>query len=384
MKKKWTHLVYAKCKKLIRVMIINALILLFTLGQISASVYSQETKLSLNLNDVSIEKVLTEIKKKTEFNFLYRSDLFQNAPLVSVSVDKVEIEIILDLIVVPNGYSYEIEDKTAVFHKAPLMPVSMAEVLQPREIKGVVSDENGYPLPGVSVLVKGHQIGVTTDVDGSYSLQIPDDAKVISFSFLGMETQDIAVGDQTSINVMLIASSFGLDDVVVTALGISREKKALGYAVGEVTSEDLNLVPQENVLGGLSSKISGLDIHRAGGDLNGQTHVYIRGRTSLAGNDEPLVIVDGVPVGNPSVMADISSMNIESVSVLKGASAAALYGSRAGNGVILVTTKSGKGMKKGIGVSFNTSTTFNTPYQYIQLQNRFTNGKSHGLFKESD
>lgn len=382
MKKKWTHLVYAKCKKLIRVMTLNALIILLALGHISASVYSQETKLSLNLNDVSIEKVLTEIKKKTEFNFLYRSDLFQDAPLVSVSVDMVEIEIILDLVVVPNGFSYEIEDKTAVFHMAPLTPVSKKEVQQPREIKGVVSDENGYPLPGVSVLVKGTQVGVTTNIDGSYSLQIPDDAKIIIFSFLGMETQEIAVGDQTSINVMLISSSFGLDDVVVTALGISREKKALGYAVGEVNSEDLNLVPQENVLGGLSSKISGLDIRRGGNDLNGETFVYIRGRTSLTGNDEPLVIIDGVPVGSTSVLSDISSMNIESVSVLKGASAAALYGSRAGNGVILVTTKTGAGMEKGIGVSFNTSTTFNTPYKYRELQNRFTNGQK-GLFNES-
>ncbi|HDZ06270.1 hypothetical protein LCGC14_0147940 [marine sediment metagenome] len=251
-----------------------------------------------------------------------------------------------------------------------------------QEVAGVVSSEEGEVLPGVSVVLIGTTKGVTTDFDGNYSIEVPNSESILEFSYLGMKTKEVLVGNQGNINIVLVQAAAGLDEVVVTALGMKREKRALGYSVGEVNTEKLNLVPQENALGSLSGKVSGLDIRRSGNDLNADTYVYIRGKTSLAGNDQPLVVVDGSPVGDSSVMSDMSAINIESVTVLKGASAAALYGSRAGNGVILITTKSGAGIKKGIGVSFTSSSTLNTPYKYFELQNSFTNGQK-GLFDEA-
>src|SRR5690606_38791195 len=150
----------------------------------------------------------------------------------------------------------------------------------------------------------------------------------------------------------------------------------------EVGGKELNRVPQENPLGGLQGKVTGLQINNSSPELNAETHVYIRGTNSLTNNDAPLVIVDGVPSGNPNVLRDISSSNIESISVLKGPSAAALYGSRAGNGVILITTKTGLTEPKGLGISFNSGYTATVPYQFIEMQNRFTTGK-RGIFDES-
>ena len=254
-------------------------------------------------------------------------------------------------------------------------------------IRGSVYEE-GVPLPGATIMIKNTQIGAVTDFDGYFEIKnVKSGTYQLLITLIGYEVKSLSIevpisGELNLGIINLKPSAESLNEVVITALGMKREKKALGYSVGEVDSEKVNLVPQENVMSSLSSKISGLDIRRSGNDLNAETHVYIRGRTSLTGNDDPLVIIDGAPVGGTNAMSDISAVNIKNITVLKGASAAALYGSRAGNGVIIVTTKSGEGLKKGIGVSISSSVTFNTPYKYMDLQNRFTNGKK-GLFNES-
>ncbi|GAA5219932.1 hypothetical protein GCM10025777_05620 [Membranihabitans marinus] len=244
-------------------------------------------------------------------------------------------------------------------------------------VSGQVVNAVGEPLIGVNVLIKGRDIGTATDFDGNFVLSDVDENDILVFSYIGYQSQEVAIASKSELRVTLLEDSQTLEEVVVTALGMKREKKALGYAVGEITTEEINLVPQENVLSGLSGKIAGLDIRRGGNDLNSEIYVNIRGKTSLTGNDQPLVVIDGSPIGGTNVMGDISAMDIVNISVLKGASAAALYGSRAGNGVILITTKSGSNAKKGIGVTFNTTTTFNTPYKYMDLQNRFTNGQKN-------
>lgn len=359
---------------------------------VSGSTYSQVAKLSLNLKGVMVKDVFEAIEEQSEYIFFYQDQNIDLTKQVEIQVKDKKIDDILDQLFEGSSNVYKINDRQVIIgydesklksiEKELKIDIEKSEQPQKKTISGNVSDEKGLPLPGVSIIVKGTTVGTVTDLNGDYQLKVPEEATVLLFSFIGMQTQETDITNQTSINVVLALSDVGLEDVVVTALGISRETKALGYSVGMVDDKDLNAVPQENVLGSLSSKVSGLDIRRSGNDLNAETHVYIRGRTSLSGNDDPLVVVDGAPVGSPDVMADLSSMNIESVTVLKGASAAALYGSRAGNGVIIVTTKSGTGMKKGIGVSLNTSVTFNKPYKYIELQNRFTNGQK-GLFNES-
>lgn len=243
-------------------------------------------------------------------------------------------------------------------------------MLAQQGVTGVVSSDDGELLPGVSVVVKGTTTGVTSDFDGIYSITVPNSSAVLVFSYLGMETKEVAVGNQTTLNVTMATSSEQLDEVVVTALGISREKKSLGYSVSEVGGDALDNVPQENVLNALSGKVSGVNINSTGG-AGSTVNINVRGAASLSSDNQPLFVIDGSPVINTAnniteigrdnkvdygnAISDINADDIASVTVLKGASAAALYGSRAGNGVILITTKSGKS-KKGLGVTINTST----------------------------
>jgi TonB-linked SusC/RagA family outer membrane protein len=263
-----------------------------------------------------------------------------------------------------------------------VLAVSSTVAFAQSEVSGVVKNASGELLPGATIMVKGTSTGVITDLDGNYKIAIPNAQSVLVISFIGMVTQEIAVDGKSVINVTLVSSTIGVEEVVVTALGIKRDKKALGYSVGEVKSDQMDRVPQKDVLGALAGKMSGVKITNTSNDVNGETFVNIRGITSLAGNNSPLVIVDGVPAGSDRMMKDLSPENIESVSVLKGPSAAALYGSRAGNGVILITSKSGKKLQNGIGVDLNFGTTFSKPYKYINLQNRFTSGIS-GVLNEN-
>lgn len=264
-------------------------------------------------------------------------------------------------------------------------------------VSGVVTSNSGELLPGATILVKGTTQGVTTNLDGQYSLSVPGTSSVLVFSFVGMQTQEIPVGNQTEINVTLSPSTIGVDEVVVTALGIRREKKALGYSVGEVKGEDLQRVTQTNVLSALSGKVAGVAINQTSGP-GSSVSMVIRGATSLSSDNQPLFVVDGVPVANAlnntrrmgdrnevdygNSISDINPDDIESISVLKGPSAAALYGSRAGNGVILITTKSGK-KGKGLGVSVSTSNDFETAINSLDFHYRWASGDRNARLDES-
>lgn len=244
-------------------------------------------------------------------------------------------------------------------------------------VTGTVTDaDNGGTLPGVSVLVKGTSIGTVTDMDGKYSLQVPEDAAALQFSFVGMEPQEVAYTGQTIIDVGMQASALKLDEVVVTALGVSREKKSLGYATQEVTGDDLNKVSNDNFINSISGKVAGVQI-KNNTNMGGSSNIIIRGNSSLTQNNQALFVIDGVPVDNSntnndgqttgrsgfdygSAASDINPEDIESMNVLKGAAASALYGSRAANGVIMITTKKGKKSAEGstrIGVNIHSNVT---------------------------
>ncbi|WP_419211310.1 SusC/RagA family TonB-linked outer membrane protein [Maribacter sp. X9] len=257
-----------------------------------------------------------------------------------------------------------------------------------QEITGVVSSVDGELLPGVSVVLKGTITGVSTDFDGNYSIQVPGDDAILVFSYLGMTTQEVVVGNRATINVVMETSSQALDEVVVTALGISREKKSLGYSVAEVDGSDITTVTQENALNALNGRVSGVQINSTGG-AGSTVSVVLRGASSLTTDNQPLYVIDGVPlqsnltnigsVGSGVAVdygggiSDINPDDIANVSVLKGPSAAALYGSRGGNGVILITTKSGK-KSKGLGISFSSSNVYETPYKFLEKNTLFANG----------
>ncbi len=265
-----------------------------------------------------------------------------------------------------------------------------------KTVTGIVQDDAGNPLPGATVTVKGTTQGTITGQDGRYTIQVPGNDAVLHFSFVGMQPQDIPVGDKTVIDVTLKAEAIGLNDVVVTALGISRQTKSLGYAVDKVESDEIDKGGTANYLKNLDGHVTGVNITSLSSDPTSSVFVVIRGATSINGvqsgnvsaSAQPLYVIDGVPVGTGNIsvvgtrrnvdagnfMSELNPEDIESITVLKGASATALYGSEGGNGVILITTKSGKGLKKGIGVTVNSSLTWDNVYKTLPVQNLYARG----------
>jgi len=256
-------------------------------------------------------------------------------------------------------------------------------------ISGIVTDEEG-PLIGASISVGGTGIGTITDFDGKFELSVPDDATTLVFSYTGYENKEIAIDGQTYFEVEL-ASGIMLGEVVVTSLGIKREKKALGYAVQDIDASELSEARSSNVVNGLSGRVAGIQVSGAAVP-GGGSQVTIRGNGSILGNNQPLYVIDGVPMegdfaapidgaGDNNVygggISEISPDNIANITVLKGANAAALYGSRAANGVILVTTKDGSGGKKGLTVEYNMNATVENPFVVPEFQNTYGGGNGY-------
>lgn len=271
--------------------------------------------------------------------------------------------------------------------------LSLASTFAQRTISGNVSDaETGEALIGVTIQANNDlSSGTVTNVDGNYTINIPEGATSLLFSFVGYASLEEPINDRTTIDVALGVGAIGLDEITVTALGIKREKKALGYAVQELDGSQVNQVKDPNLVNNLSGKVAGVQITQGGSGVGSSARIVIRGESSLSGNNQPLFVVNGLPINNDTGgngrnegnletdygngAAEINPDDIESISVLKGANATALYGSRAANGVILITTKSGAG-RKGIGVSVNSSTVMETPLRIPQYQNGYGQGSN--------
>ena len=256
----------------------------------------------------------------------------------------------------------------------------LAAHAQTRLLTGTVRSAED-PLPGVNVVLKGTNLGTTTDAKGKFSLNIPGDATIVTFSSIGFTTEEITVGNKSVLDVTMQSDVRALSEVVVTAFGVKKEVKSLGYGVQEIKGQQLTEARATNVVNGLSGKIAGLRVSSNGGPGSGST-IQIRGASSVSGNNQPLVVIDGVPIQQTfdkqfgSGLAEINPDNIQEMTVLKGPNAAALYGSRAANGVILVTTKTGAG-SKGIGVEINSNTTFERPWVKPDLQNTYGGGNGY-------
>ncbi len=271
-----------------------------------------------------------------------------------------------------------------------LLVLFSASMLLAQTVSGTLVDVEGEPLIGASVLEVGTSNGAITDFDGTFSLELTTENPVLEFSYTGFATQKIAVDGRTAFDVTL-EQGVALDEVVVTALGISRESKALGYSVQEIDGEGLAEVRATNVVNSLSGKVAGLQISQTASGPGGSSRVIIRGNSSILGNNQPLYIVDGVPIDNSNIdpairwggidygdgVSDINPDDIEEISVLKGPNAAALYGSLANNGVVVITTKTGKNVE-GIGVEFNSNFTFDNILIKPEFQNQYGHG-SRGI-----
>ncbi len=262
-------------------------------------------------------------------------------------------------------------------------------------VKGTVTDSDGnLPLPGVTVVEKGTGNGTSTDFDGNYTITVPSDA-VLVYSMIGYESQEVAVNGQEQIDIQIGADSEALDEVVVTSLGLTREKKSLGYAVSELDNEEIDVVKDYNVANSLTGKVAGLTITQSSGVGSG-SRVTIRGNNSLNGQNQALIVVDGIPIDasgsvsggdiyNSTVtgggITDINPSDIESISVLKGPNAAALYGSRAANGVLLITTKKGS-RTSGLGINLNANISVEDVMFIPDFQNEYGQGTDGRVYQD--
>ena len=312
---------------------------------VHASSYSQITKLNLELEDVMVKSALKEIEKQSDFYFFFNEKEFNAEKKVTLDLKNATIDKVLDKLLEDSGMQYEIIDRYVVIKNAN---DNDSATQDQKIVSGNITDKNGLPLPGVSVVVKGTTTGVITDIDGNYSVKIPTNANVLQFSFIGMKQQEITVDNQAVINVILEEETLGLNEVVVVGYGVQRKIDVTG-AVGAVSSEDLLETPAFNALQGIKGKVSGVNIFSNSGSPTGTPRVMIRGIGTINSSSDPLYVVDGV------VMEDFHLLNpndIERIEVLKDASSAAIYGARGANGVILVTTKRGA-KEEGVVVSYD-------------------------------
>ena len=266
------------------------------------------------------------------------------------------------------------------------------------KVSGVVKSSTGEVLPGATIVVKGTTVGALAGPDGKYTITVPDGQATLLVTYIGMGNQEIPINGRSVIDVVLVQELIAKDEVVVTALGITKEKKSLAYSVGEVKSDEMVRAGNSNVMKSLDGKISGVNLTSLSSDPTSSVLVNIRGTTAMPTTDaskgganvsvkgQPLYVIDGIPVGSQTfttkngvdfgnILSQLNPEDIENVTILKGGSAGALYGSEGGNGVVMITTKSGRGGKKGIGVSFSTAATWDTPYQFIEEQQLFGQGE---------
>lgn len=357
------------------------------LNLMASESYSQLTTLTITLKNVTVEHVLANIEDNSEFNFVYNREVIDLDRKVNVNFKDAKVNDILDDLFKNTNVSYRLIDRTIVLSAVSEKVVSK----EPRTISGRVTDSSGLPLPGVSVVIKETTTGTVTDVEGRYTLtNIPADATLV-FSFVGMKSQEVEVTGKTVIHITLEDETIDVKEVVVTALGIQREAKALGFSAQRIGEDDLSASRESSVTNYLTGKVAGVQISKTAGGAGSSTNVVIRGKSSIAGSNQPLYVVDGVPIINYSNdhrasgvasadidygdgIGDLNPQDIESMNVLKGPAATALYGSRGANGVILITTKSGKKGGKGLGIEVNSGVTFEELYLIPNFQNQFGPG----------
>ena len=344
---------------------------------------AQSVPVTLRVSDAPLEQVLSAIEKQTTYLFVYDKNV-DVARRVSIDVKDTPLNNVLNTLFQSSDIAYAVENTSIVLsQKAPA-----AQPGQPVTVTGKVVDASGMPVIGAAVIIKGTTIGTSTGVDGDFSLQVPPPSAdaVLEINYLGYEPIAQAVGSRTNITFTLRESAVDVDAVVVTALGIKRSEKALSYNVQQVNSEDIVANKDVNFINSLSGKVAGVTINSSSGGVGSASKVVMRGQKSISQSSNALYVIDGVPMfttardggtefasqGTTDPIADINPEDIESMSVLNGAAAAALYGSDAANGAIVVTTKRGKAGYTSVTVS--SSTEVMSPFILPDFQNRYGTG----------
>lgn len=349
--------------------------------------YAQKAVVTIRLADVPIERVMNEIENQTDYLFISNKEV-DIQRLVSVDVRQGSLASVLSQMFLGSDVNYKIDGKYIVLANIDRTPIT---------IKGVVRGEGDTPLVGASVLVKGTGIGVATGTDGSFSLRIPSPTgnDVLLVSYLGYTPVEMAVGNRTEFRVTLRPSDIELENLVVTALGIMREEDALSYNVQQIKSDELTTVKDPNFMQSLVGKVAGVQMNSGSGGPGSSMRVVMRGDKSIEKGNDALYVIDGIPMYNHSFggtggtfskdagsesIADINPEDIESINMLTGPSAAALYGSDAANGVVIINTK--RGVKGRTIVTATNSTTFSKVYMMPEMQNSY--GTNAGLMNWGD
>lgn len=358
---------------------------------------TQKNKIDLDKTGATVLEVIEEIESKTEFKFFYSKEELNLNRKVNIRAKKQGIEKVLKKLFTDGKTNYKVIEKQIILTPNKTIDiinkVEIGPIDQDLDVSGTVSDKNGAPLPGASILVKGTGNGTTSDFDGNYTVTVSGNDAVLVFSYIGFTAKEIAVNGQSTINVVLEESSEALEEVVVTALGIERDRKTLGYATAKVDSEEFTVNRTPNFMDALQGKVAGVNISALGSGPQGSSKIRIRGISSFGSNNSPLIVVNGVPINNTSFGVDsgvsevgsnrnsdsgdgLSSINpddVESMTILKGAAASALYGARAKDGVIMITTKSRS--KEGVEVTFNSNYTNGSPYDLTDFQYEYGQGE---------
>lgn len=325
-------------KKAINIMRISLLLLFLGIFSISATTYSQEARVSIELKNATINEVLSAIKNQTSYSFWYDVTEVDTNRKVSIKAQQETVEQVLATIFKGQGLEFRVVDKHIVIEKRSASPTAPASAQQQKTVTGVIIDEMGEPLIGANIIIKGTTIGTVTDADGKFSLSAPEGA-ILQVSSIGYLQLFIPVGSKSDLKITLKEDTQALEEVVVIGYG-TQKKKDLTSSVSSVKSESFNKgAVMNNPLQLVEGKVAGLNITRdAGTDPNAGVKVQLRGVSSVKGSSSPLIVIDGVPGGD---LNTVLPQDIESIDVLKDGSAAAIYGTRGTNGVILVTTKKG-------------------------------------------
>ncbi len=363
---------------------------------LSNEVPAEDNLVSMEISDLPLSMALEILADKAEVGFSYNPTILRDKK-VDLNMKDVPVHIIL----------YELLKGTNL---EPVLPPSR-DVIVIREkeelnndpyqetVEGRVTDNtDGQPIPGATVVLQGTTTGTTTDADGYYSISVPATGTLV-FSFVGFESQEIPIESRNTINVQLISSVVALDEAIVTAFGLRRDQRSLGVSVGQVSGDDISRARDVNVANVLSGRVAGVQVGTTSSGPGGSTRIVIRGNSSLAGENQPLYVIDGVPIDNSNRgsagrwggydrgdgIQNINPNDIEEISVLKGANATALYGQRGANGVILITTKTGEN-RQGIGVEINSNTIIGSPAVWPDFQNEYGLGNNgrHRFFRDTD
>ena len=323
--------------------------------------FSQDTKIVFDSSGkLSVEEVLDVVKKQTDLTFIYKSDLLANAPMVTVEQGATTLKNLLTRCFLAANIDFRISDKGAIFLKEKPKVTEPAPLEHP--VRGTVTGQDGEALPGANIIEKGTINGTTTDVEGNFNLVVADENATLIISFIGYSTKEIPLDGQSDLTVELEESAAGLEEVVVIGYG-AVEKSDITGAVSSVDSEELTALPLSNPAQALQGRAAGVTVSNISGEPGNNTTVRIRGTNSIFGNNEPLYVIDGMP----SSTNNVNNFAIESIEILKDASATAIYGSRGANGVVLITTKRGK-VGKSV-VTYNGSTTLQSVAKTYDLMN---------------